>query len=284
MLGGQGTLWVGMSIQNKLLGDKPEGLCNCLNLDLMSVTILAFPHGNSKGEELVREDVWRLDFAGGIVIEPAVYLPRFPVAMPLGSIHCCSADHFPCSALKTLNLSQRGMAASFHCWMLGNGNAVSKDERKSMSDRAEVYQNNCWAFEGWDAMSAITFSTLGTCTVVKQPAWAQYSMKTRPRRRQPAVGDLDFEAILSTQLTIGVLLHSVLSGVCLELTYSNATPTARTSAASSKSEFVSQPLGMSTETASFAMSSRNFSLQTTGGVLSQRENQTSPAPSAAASW
>jgi hypothetical protein len=85
-------------------------------------------------------------------------------------------------------------------------------------------------------MSAITFSTPGTWTVVRRPAWAQYSMKARPRRRHLAVGDLDFDAILSTQLTLGVLSHRVPSGVCLEFICSIATPTARTSAVSSKSE------------------------------------------------
>ncbi len=48
-----------MSIQNELLGDEPEGFCNGLNLDLISETVLAFPHGDSKGEEPVREEPWR---------------------------------------------------------------------------------------------------------------------------------------------------------------------------------------------------------------------------------
>ncbi len=144
MLGGQGPSWVGMSVQNKLLGDKPECSCDCLNLDFMSVTILAFMHGNSKGEESVRDDVWRLDFASrGILIEPAVHLTCFPVAMPLGSVHCCNANHFPRSILKTLNLSQRGTAASVHRWLLGKGNTVSKDKQKSMSERADVERNSC---------------------------------------------------------------------------------------------------------------------------------------------
>ncbi len=147
-----------------------------------------------------------------------------------------------------------------------------------MSDRAEVHQNNCWTFEGQDAMWAITFATPGTCPDVRWPAWMQYSMKPRPCRRRPAVEDLDFEVILSTQLTVGVLLHSMPSNVCLELTCTNATLTARTSAASSKSEFVSRSLGVSTEITSFAMSSGNFPLQTTGGELSQRENQTPLLP------
>jgi hypothetical protein len=67
------------------------------------------------------------------------------------------------------------------------------------------------------------------------------------------VGEFDFDAILSTQLTVGVFLHRVPSGVCLEFIRSNATPTARTSATSSKSEFVSRPLGVSTDTTSLAM-------------------------------
>jgi hypothetical protein len=57
MLGEQGASWVGMSVQNELSGDKSERVCHRLNLDLMSITVLAFPHGNSKSEELVREDV-----------------------------------------------------------------------------------------------------------------------------------------------------------------------------------------------------------------------------------
>jgi hypothetical protein len=112
------------------LGNGSEREFDRLNLDLMSLTVLAFPHGDSKGEESVREDVRRLDFAGGILIEPAMRLPRFPVAMPLGSVHSCSANRFPRSVSKTLYLSQLGTIASVHCWLLGSGNAVSNDERK----------------------------------------------------------------------------------------------------------------------------------------------------------
>ncbi len=86
---------------------------------------------------------------------------------------------------------------------------MSKDKWKLMSDRADMERNNCLAFDGRDAMLAITFSTPGTCTVVRQPAWAKYSMTARPRSRRPAVGNFNFEAILSTQLTVGVLSHSV---------------------------------------------------------------------------
>ncbi len=97
------------------------------------------------------------------------------------------------------------------------------------------------------------------------------------------MGDLDFDAILSTQLTVGVLSQRAPSSVCLEFILSNATPTARTSAVSSKSEFVRRPLGFSTDTTSLAMSSGKASLQTIRGVSLQRENHTPPAPTAAAS-
>ena len=138
LLGGRGALWVGMSVQNILLGDGSEHKFNRLNLDLMSLTVLAFPHGNSKGEKLVREDVRHLDFAGGILVEPAMRLPHFPVAMPLGSVHSCSANRFPRGVSKTLYLSQLGTVASVHCWLPGSGKAVSNDERKLMSDGADV--------------------------------------------------------------------------------------------------------------------------------------------------
>ena len=115
MLGGRGTSWVGISVQNILLGDGSEREFDRLNLDFMSFTVLAFPHGNSKGEESVRKDVMRLNFAWGILIEPAMRLPRFPVAMPLGSVHRCSANRFPRRVSKTLYLSQLGTNASVHC-------------------------------------------------------------------------------------------------------------------------------------------------------------------------
>jgi hypothetical protein len=125
------------------LGDGSESEFDRLNLDLMSFTVLAFPHGDSKGEESVSEDVRRVDFAGGVLIEPAMRLPRFPVAMPLGSVHSCSANRFPRSVSKTLDLNQLGTDASVHCWLPGRGNAVSNDERKLLSDSADADRNNC---------------------------------------------------------------------------------------------------------------------------------------------
>jgi hypothetical protein len=96
---------VGMSVQNKLFGDKPEGFFDCLNLDLTSLTILAFPHGYSKGEEPVGEDVRWENGAGGVLMELAVHFPRLPVALSVGPIRCCRSNCLPRSVLKTLNLS-----------------------------------------------------------------------------------------------------------------------------------------------------------------------------------
>ncbi len=132
-----------MSVQNILLGDGSEGEFDRLNLDLMSFTELAFPHGDSKGEESVSEDVRRVDFAGGVLIEPAMRLSGRPVAMPLKSVHSCSANRFPRSVSKTLDLSQLGTVASVHCWLPGSGNAMSNDEQKLVSDSADADRNNC---------------------------------------------------------------------------------------------------------------------------------------------
>ncbi len=284
MLGGQGTLGVGMSIQNKLLGDKPEGFFDGLNLDLMPISILVFPHGNSKGEEPVSEDVRWKNGAWGVMMEPPVRFPHLPVALPVQPIHCCRSNCFPCSISKTLNLSHQGKASRVHNWLPGNRNMVSNEEQKSRSVRVCAEQNNFWAFEGRDAMLAITFLMPGTWTVVSRPVWVQYNMKARLRKRRLAVADLAFEAILSIQLTVGVLLHGVPSGVCLGLLIrSHATSTARTSAASSKSKFVSWLYRVSSDTPSVALSAGNSLRHTTGGVLLQSKNQTPPAPSATAS-
>ncbi len=78
------------------------------------------------------------------------------------------------------------------------------------------------------------------------------------------MGDLDFEAILSIQLTVGVLLHSVPRGACFTPgALDMATPIANTSAANSRSEFVRRPDGLSSEITSDEMSG--------GKALRQRE-------------
>jgi hypothetical protein len=42
-----------MSVQNKPLGNVSESPLDRLNFDLRSEAVIAFPHGNSKCEELV---------------------------------------------------------------------------------------------------------------------------------------------------------------------------------------------------------------------------------------
>ena len=71
-------------------------------------------------------------------------------------------------------------------------------------------------------------------------------MKARPRNNRPAVGVAAFEAIFSTQLTVDVLSHNVPRGACMIFgADSNITPIANTSAASSRSELVMLPDGLS---------------------------------------
>jgi hypothetical protein len=60
-----------------------------------------------------------------------------------------------------------------HAWALGNRKAVSIDEKKLVLESRDKAQNNVCALDGREAMSAMTFSTPGTCTVVSQPAWQQ---------------------------------------------------------------------------------------------------------------
>jgi hypothetical protein len=138
VLGGQGALRVGMSIQNKLLGDKLEGFFDGLNLDLMSLTILAFPHGNSKGEEPVGEDVWRENGTRVVLMVVAVRFSRPPVAFSFGPIHCCRSNCLPRNVLLTLNFSHWGITTRVHSWLPGSGNMVSNKEQKSRSVRAHV--------------------------------------------------------------------------------------------------------------------------------------------------
>ena len=137
MLGWRSASGVRMFVQNELLGDKPEGFCNGLNLDLISETVLAFPHGDNKGEEPVRENPFRKYVAGGVKEEPAVHFPRLPVALAFGPVHCSRSNRFPCSVSKTLNLNQCGTVASDHVWLSGNGKVVSKEEQKSRPESGD---------------------------------------------------------------------------------------------------------------------------------------------------
>ncbi len=101
LLGGRGASLVGMSVQNILLGDGSEREFDRLNLDLMSLTVLAFLHGDSKGEESVREDGRHLNFAGGILVEPAT---RNAFAMPSSSDAAWIHPQLQCQSLPTQHL------------------------------------------------------------------------------------------------------------------------------------------------------------------------------------
>ncbi len=97
------------------------------------------------------------------------------------------------------------------------------------------------------------------------------------------MGDLDLDAMRSIQLTVGVLSHNVLRGACLACgAFSNAMPTANTSAVSSRSELVIFPAELSSKITSVAMLMGNPARQTCGGISSTSENHTPPVPSAAA--
>jgi hypothetical protein len=97
------------------------------------------------------------------------------------------------------------------------------------------------------------------------------------------MGPLTLEAILLIQLTVGVWSHNVPNGICFTSgAVASTTPTARTSATSSRSEFVRRLSWLSLETTSDSMSGGNADLQT-GGMSLVNENQTPHAPAAAAS-
>jgi hypothetical protein len=210
---------------------------------------------------------------------------RSPVMVALGSVYCCSANCFPRIVLNTHNFSHGGTSLSIQAWLLGSGKAVLNNKQKLVSDRGVVAQNFFCALAGREAMSAMTFSTPGTCIVMSRPALLQWSMTARPRRRWPAVGPLALEAIFSIQLTVGVLSHNVPSSTCLTVgATASAILTAMTSAANSRLEFVRRPSGLLLETTLEVMSCRNADCQTRRDMLYTNENHTPPAPSYAASW
>ncbi len=74
-----------MSVQNIRLGNGSERDFNRLNLDLTSEAILAFPHGNSKGEEHV------FNVVGREVWTPLVEWEEFTMPLPCAPValtHC----------------------------------------------------------------------------------------------------------------------------------------------------------------------------------------------------
>jgi hypothetical protein len=154
------------------LGDTSERDSNRLNLDLTSEPVLSFPHGNSKGEEHVLDIVgrpfWRLSAAGE---KPAMPLPRDPVPVPDGPVHCRRSNRRPRNVSKTFDFNHSGTIASCHsCWS-GNENVVLKDEMCLGSEITGPYEwNIAFALVGREAMSAMILSVPGTWIVVSRPA------------------------------------------------------------------------------------------------------------------
>jgi len=99
-----------MSVQNELLGDVPEHSSNGLNLHLMSVTVPAFPDGDSKGEESVREDVRVMDFAGGHLDRVRNALATLSRIAPVRT-HPLSQ----CQSLSMQSLEDVGFQPARHC-------------------------------------------------------------------------------------------------------------------------------------------------------------------------
>jgi hypothetical protein len=113
MLGRGGASGVAISVQNILLGDGSEISFDRLNLDPTSKAKLAFPHGNSKGEEHVFNDAGREANAVVILwVEVTVRRPCGPVAVTSSVIHCCSSNCLPRNVSKTLDFSQIGTITS----------------------------------------------------------------------------------------------------------------------------------------------------------------------------
>jgi hypothetical protein len=117
------------------------------------------------------------------------------------------------------------------------------------------------------------------------PVWHVCNIKASPLSNLPAVGYINLDAIWSIQPTVGLLSHSVPSVFCFTACASvRMTPTASTSAASSRLEFVIHPLGLSSEMTLLVMSRGNVICHNNGCMSVSNENQTPPAPSAEALW
>ncbi len=173
MLGWRSASGVRMSIQNELLGDEPEGFCNGLNLDLISEIILAFPHGDSKGEEPVRENPLREYVAGGVEVEPAVRFPRLPVALAFSPVHCSRSNQKSTQRLEDVESQPMWNGCQRPRLVSGKGKVVSKEEQNPRSESGDSARNSFCAFDGRDAISAMTLSMSGTWTVVRRPACTQ---------------------------------------------------------------------------------------------------------------
>jgi len=89
-------------------------------------------------------------------------LPRLPVAFAFGPVHCRSSNRFPRSVSKTLDFIHSGTLTRDQVWLSGKGKTVSNDERNAASVSGDGAQNIVCAFDGREAMSAMTLSTPGT--------------------------------------------------------------------------------------------------------------------------
>ena len=138
----------------------------------------------------------------------SVGFPRFPVALPFGPIQRCISNLFPRSVSKIFKTIQSWIVTKRQVCPSGRGNSEENAEVKSSSELVHRL-NNCLAFVGRDAMSAIVLSSPGTWSVRSGPAWWQYNKIASPLISRPEIGVFAFDAILVIQLTVGVLSHKV---------------------------------------------------------------------------
>jgi hypothetical protein len=126
----------------------------------MAKAILAFSHGNNKGEEHVFNVAGRPPWPLTVDWEEAaMLLPHAPVFVLDGAIHCCRSNCLPRNVSKTFDFSCGGTIASCHsCWP-GNGKVILKDEISSGSDRTGLSERNiAFALDGREAMLAMMLS------------------------------------------------------------------------------------------------------------------------------
>ena len=108
--------------------------------------------------------------------------------------------------------------------------------------------------------------------------------KRMARRRKRAAAVLDLvELILRSQLVVGVLSHPCREHLCCMTVMSSRTMNCRTAPASSRSEFVREPLGFVVETKVVRMCSGHKTRHTVGWSVSVPPKRTPPAPSPEAS-
>ena len=150
VLGRRRSSGVGMSIQNIFLGNTLERDSNRLNLDLTSEPVLAFLHGNSKGEEHISEV--GLGQVGSTIIvrvEAAMLGPGVKVTVLDGAIHRRRSNRCPRNVSMTFDFSHGGTIASVHISCRESGNVRSNAVTKLGSERVGVlHQKRACALDG----------------------------------------------------------------------------------------------------------------------------------------